>query len=141
MIMKHSMNYQILGVTFGAWAVCGFVMKYGRFEWSWLDMGCIVGGAVGILLMAFLDPVPGIIVSCSVAFVGSYPTFTHAWEKPSGEDRSSWVIFWTSCVLQLVAIPAFTWQDAAQPITFFAIESVMMCILFIRPPFMKVAIS
>jgi hypothetical protein len=75
----------------------------------------------------------GIVTSQIVCFLGSIPTFVSAWEDPSKEDKTAWTIFWISCVCAVLAIPAWTLADALQPLNFFAIQSVMMLILFVRP--------
>ena len=134
MIAEHTVNGQIIGAVIGASIVIGLAMKFGVPGWTKTDKFCLVGAAIGIILWKiFDDPTLGIITSCITGFLGSIPTFMSAWEDSSREDKFAWTIFWLSCVCAVIAVPRWTIADAAQPITFFAIESVMMCILFIRP--------
>jgi len=72
------------------------------------------------------------MTSCAVAFIGSFPTFISAWKDPRKENKLAWTIFWLSCICAMIAIPRITFADAAQPTTFFLIESVMMYILYFR---------
>jgi hypothetical protein len=134
MLFKDAANGQILGATLGALVVTVLAMKYGTPGWTPLDKFCLGGAVLGILLwQVFNDPIFGIVTSLSVGFLGSIPTFASAWKDPSREDRMAWTIFWVSCVCAVIAIPQWTLADAAQPITFFAIETIMMYILYFRP--------
>jgi len=138
MIVEHTVNGQILGAVIGATIVIGLAMKYGTPGWTRTDKFCLGGAFLGISLwIAFNNPVFGILTSCAVALLGSVPTFISAWRDPSREDKSAWTIFWVSCVCAIIAIPQQTLAAAAQPVTFFIIESVMMFILFIHPIFSK----
>ncbi|HAL50354.1 TPA: hypothetical protein DDY56_01440 [Candidatus Uhrbacteria bacterium] len=101
-------------------------------DWGTCPFG-ILGAVAGIALWAIFDsPVLGLSASLSVVFVGSIPTFMSAWEDPARENLPAWIVFWLSCVCALVAVPQWTIKDAAQPLTFFAVESTMMTILLTR---------
>ncbi len=133
MIAEKTVNGQILGAVIGATIVIGLAMKYGASGWTKVDIFCLAGAVLGIILwLIFSNPVFGIMTSCTVAFIGSFPTFISAWKDPSLEDKVAWTIFWLSCVCAMIAIPKLTLADAAQPTTFFAIESIMMVILYTR---------
>lgn len=133
MYSKDAVNGQILGAVLGAWTVAVLAFRYGTPGWTLLDKFCLGGAVLGIVLwQVFSNPVLGIVTSLLVVFLGSIPTFTSAWKDPSKEDRTAWTIFWSSCVVAVVAIPSWTLQDASQPITFFVIESIMMYILYVR---------
>lgn len=138
MLTEHTVNGQIVGAILGAWTVVALAVKYGKPGWTRLDKSCLGGAVLGIALWkVFSNPVLGIMTSLSVVFLGSIPTFASAWKDPSKEDRTAWTIFWISCVFAVIAIPAWTLADAAQPITFFLIESIMMYILYVRPRSMR----
>jgi hypothetical protein len=134
MFFKDAINGQILGAILGAWVVAILALKYGVPGWTTLDKFCLAGAVLGIVLwQVFSDPIFGIMTSLGVVFIGSVPTFTSAWKDPSRENKLAWMIFWISCVCAVIAIPRWTLEDAAQPITFFVVESIMMYILFVRP--------
>jgi hypothetical protein len=136
MYVEGTVNGQILGAVIGAWIVVGYAMKYGTPGWTILDKFCLVGAVLGIVLwQMFSSPILGVMISLSVVFLGSIPTFVSAWKDPSRENKFAWVIFTISCVCAIIAIPHWTLADAAQPITFFAVEAVMIYILFVRPRF------
>ena len=138
MYFKDSLNGQIIGAIIGAWSVIILSLKYGSPGWTLLDKLCLAGAALGVILWkTFDDPVFGIVTSQIVIFLGSTPTFVSAWQDPSRENASAWILYWVSCLVALLALPAWTFEDAAQPICFTAIESIMMFILFIKPRFEK----
>lgn len=134
MYTKDAVNGQIIGAVLGAWVVVSFTLKYGTPGWTKLDKFCLSGATLGIVLWQTFDsPVLAILTSVSVIFLGSIPTFTSAWSDPSREDKLAWTIFWASCICAVAAIPQWTIADAAAPIVFFSIETIMMYILYIRP--------
>lgn len=140
MVAKGTLNGQIVGAVLGAWIVVVLALMKGTPGWTKLDKMCLSGAILGIALwMIFSDPVLGIMTSLSVVLIGSFPTFASASRDPSQENRSAWTLFWISCVLAVIAIPSWTLADAAQPIVFTIIESVMMYLLYIKPLFVTPA--
>jgi len=135
MIVKDSVNGQIIGAIIGAWLVAGLAIRYGKAGWSLLDKVCLGGAIVGIILWQTMDSNFAIMASLGTMFVGSIPTFVSAWRNPKGEDRFTWTLCWISCVIAMFAIPKWTIEDAAQPIVFMVIESTMVFLLWVRPKF------
>lgn len=114
--------------------IIALALRYGTPGWTRIEQAALVGAVVGIVLWyVFDDATFGIVTSQIVTFVGAIPTFLSAWEDPNRENRTAWTILWLSCVCAVLAIPAWTLADAAQPITFFTIESAMVAVLFLRP--------
>lgn len=135
MIAKHSLNYQIATAVIGSSIVAILSLKYGTSGWTKLDKLCLTGAILGVILwLTFDNPLFGILTSLGIMFIGSIPTFVSAWRDASREDKPAWTMFWISCVFALLAVPAWTVADAAQPITFFTVQTVMMYILYIKSP-------
>ncbi len=133
MYAQHSVNGQIIGAVCGAFVVFILAMKYGKSGWTKLDMFCLSGAIIGIVLWQTMsNPNLGILASAVTAIIGSIPTFVNAWKNPEQENFTAWTIFWISCVLAMFAIPQWTIADATQPIFFTVIETAMMFILIIR---------
>lgn len=134
MYAKDALSGQIIGTVIGTWAVAVLMLKYGTPGWTRLDKLCLIGAVLGIALwLLFSSPTLGIIISLGVIFVGSIPTFTSAWKDPSREDKLTWAIFWISSVCASLAIPKWTLADAAAPVTFFTVQTIMLYILYVRP--------
>jgi len=134
MITKGAVNGQMIGTIIGAYITIGLALKFGSPGWTRLDRACLSGAVLGIALWTITaNPIAAIVTSCGVAFLGSIPTFVSAWKDPSRENTLAWTLYWLSCVFALAAIPQWTLADALQPITFAAIETIMMVILLARP--------
>ena len=130
MFFKDAVNGQILGAVLGGWVVAALALKYGTPDWTKLDKSCLGGAVIGIVLwQVFSDLVFRIVTSLGMVLLGSIPIFTSAWKDPSRENKLAWMIFWVSCVCAMIAIPHWTLADAAQPITFFVVTTIMMSIL------------
>lgn len=134
MFMNDTINGQILGAVIGSWMVVVLALIYGTSGWTKLDKFCLSGAVLGVVLwQVFSSPLLGMMISLSVVFLASFPTFVSAWHNPANENRTAWTFFWVSCIAAVISIPAWTLADAAQPIVFTVIESVMMYILYFRP--------
>jgi hypothetical protein len=136
MFVKGTLNGQIIA-TMLAWPLVVLGVIYGKKGWAPLDVFCLAGAVLGILLwQLFGDATFGIITTCFIVFFGSFPVFVSAWDKPEGEDKWAWLIFWVSCVFQMIAVwlnGVWTLDVAAQPISFAVIETILMYELFVRP--------
>jgi len=125
---------QILSAACVAWITFAFAIKYGTSEWFKTDIVCLGLGILGIVLWQTVDSATwAILAGVSGIIVGAYPTFVSAIQDPSQEDKLGWTLFWLSCIVAVAAVPKWTLDNAAQPLTFLAIESAMMYLLFIRP--------
>lgn len=134
MYAKGVTNGQIIAAVLSGWIIAALALKYGIPGWSKTEKRCLGGTVLGIVLWAmFKNPLLGIVIICIVGLLGSVPTFQSALENPEKEDRLAWTIWWISCVVAVLAIPHWTLADAAQPLAFATIESIMMYLLWIRP--------
>lgn len=134
MYIEHAVNGQITGALIGVMVVTVLALRYGTPDWTILEKFCLSFAAFGIMLMLFSSPMFGIITSCIVMVMASFPTFVSAWKDPDHEDGVAWVIFWASCGFAVIAIPHWTLADVIQPVTFLLIDSTMVFILFLRGP-------
>ncbi|MDR3736197.1 MAG: hypothetical protein P4L10_11750 [Acidobacteriaceae bacterium] len=136
MVITHALNGQIIGAVLGVWIVAILALRRGASGWSQLDIACIAGAAIGLCLM-FFSPTYGLLTSLAVLFIGSIPTFVHGYREPEKENKAAWMIYFLSCLFALPAITKWDVQHAAQPLIFFATESVMVYMTWIRPRFTK----
>ncbi len=139
MVAKHTVNFQIIGCVTGGTLVMLLSIRYGIPGWTKLDKLCLSGAVLGLALWAISrNPMVGMATSLSVTFLGSIPTFVSTWEDYHRESKVGWTIFFISCCLAVIAVPKFDMATAAQPLTFFTIETIMMLILFVKPRLCKV---
>lgn len=132
MYLERSLNGQIIGAAIGSLAITVLAMVYGTPGYTRLDECCFAAAVISIGLM-FYNPQWAMLASLAAIFVGAFPTFRSAWKDPSREDKLAWTTFFLSCLFAMGAIPKWTVEDAAQPVTFLVIESVMMYLLYVRP--------
>lgn len=133
MFVSGSVNGLIIGATAGATIAMFLAWFYGpKVRFSRFDLVCLVGAASAIVLWrVFDDAVLGIICCQVVNLIGALPTWRSVWRDPSVEEKLPWLMFWTSCVLSVMAIPS--WSPAAwlPPVTFLVIQSVVVVLLLV----------
>lgn len=142
MVVMHydgKLNGQIIGAVTGAWIIAILSLFYGQKGVEILDVVCGIGAALSVALWLSLDdPVVGVLISNLAVFIAAWPTIKNAWKHPEQEDLLAWTLYFVSCLLAVYAIPGNFWRwewkvvDAVQPLTFLAIESIMMILLW-RP--------
>lgn len=133
MLAQHAVNFQIMAAVLGCWTVFLLSLKYGKPGFDRLDAACLTGAALGIgCWIVSGDPKLGMTMSLAVTFIGSIPTFVSAWKDPRDENLTAWIIITASCVLTAVAVPSWSYVDAAQPIVFLAIGVIVTVVLLAR---------
>lgn len=142
MLDKGKANFQIVGAVFG----CGLTMLlswfYGAKGYKPIDIISGVGALLGIALWKiFGDSVVGIVIACATMFIACIPMIQATWDDPSKEDKLSWTIFFISCVFATLAVKEWSLVVAAQPVTFLAIELIMVLLVWLRPLMMKEAVQ
>lgn len=137
MIMKNSVNGQILGAILGVWVITFLAFRKGESGWDVVDKVCLVGALIGITFILFGNPVEAMIASLSGILIGSLPTFKSAWQKPENEDKLTWMLWLIGSVFALFAIPNWKIEHLLQPAIFFTIDGVVVFLLFVKPLFKK----
>jgi hypothetical protein len=67
-------------------------LRYGDRSFTTLDLGCLAGVFVGLLLWLSLDnPVFAVWAAILIDFAGLVPTLVHAWKQPAAETASAFV--------------------------------------------------
>lgn len=133
LIAKHAVNGQILGAVAGAWIVTLLAFRHGESGWKRLDIFCLAGATVGLILWAVTrDPVLGLGISIVVLLIGALPTIVNAWKHPEQENKLAWTLYWLSCLCAILAIGDWTFVNAAQQVAFTIIDTTMILILVAR---------
>lgn len=133
MYAKGALNAQIIAVIGGAWCIALLSLKLGRPGWTRVDKLCLFGAAIAVALWAASgDAALALVTSLTATFLGAIPTFVSAWQDPRRENKVAWTIGTAACIGAMFAVPRWTIADAAQPITFFLIQIVMVYILYVH---------
>ena len=132
---QGAVNGSIVCATLGATIVVVLGLIYGQKGWSKLDVYSLIGAGIGILIwQIYASPFAGLLISLGVIFIGCIPMIKNTYLHPEHESRSAWMIFWVGCVLALFGVPKWDVANAAQPISFFVIESIMVYLVWIHKP-------
>jgi len=138
MLSKDVLSGQMIGATAGSGIIATLAFVRGTSGWKALDIVCVAGAVIGLLLWIFSgDATLSIFLNISVMFIGCIPTFVSAWKNPLHENKVTWLIQLVSCVLQVIAIPSWTLAGASQPVGFLLMESIMVYLIWVRPLLQK----
>ena len=133
MYAANLLNAQMVAAMVGVFAIVYLAFKYGEAGWTLVDAICLIGAALGILLwISFDNPVLAVITSCTVLWIGAIPTFGNAWLYPEKEDRVAWTIFASAGLCTVIGIPALTFAEIVQPLTFFLIDAIILALVLLR---------
>jgi hypothetical protein len=136
MYYAHALNSQIVGAIFGAWIVCILALFFGKKGWEKTDVACLATAMLGIVLWKLTaSPTWAIIFSQGSVLIAGWPTACNAYREPFKEDLVAWILWTTSCLLELAALTvAHLWSidAAAQPVTFMIVEGTVLIVLIIR---------
>ena len=131
---EKALNGQITAAVAGAWTITVLALFFGKPTMGSIEWVSIAGAVIGIVLWQKTDnAVLAIICSQVATFAGAVPTFIGGYTNPSQENPVAWSIWLVSCICALFAIKKWNLANALQPITFTAIEAVMVILVVIRP--------
>jgi hypothetical protein len=109
--------------------ILGF--KHGDRKLERLDMYCLVGAAVGLVLwLVFNSPTIAVLASILIDIVGAIPTVKHSWEKPHEETWVTFAITALGGAITVVIAGEMTATAIAYPIYIFLLYVVLtICVL------------
>lgn len=133
MSIENSINGQILAAVIGAWIVFFLSLRFGIAGWTRLDMICLVSVGASILFWwLFNSPLLGIVICLLANFIGSIPTVCSVWKNANHENKLAWVLGTIASMCALGSISNWTLSHYAQPVSFLAVQVLMLYLLFIR---------
>lgn len=134
MIAKHTVSGLMIGAVLGATTTFILSLKFGEPGWTKRDKVCLALSGMAIALwICFQDSNVGIALSLVGLAIAAWPTYVSAWQKPENEDLKGWILFNTSSILGVLAIPRLTFADVAPALAFFLIDVPMLYLLLVRP--------
>lgn len=133
-------SYYSSGATHSIWvplcyAVCQLVtatlsLKFGEGGWSRLDLQCLIGAGISLLLWWILDSALIAMMACLVIdLFGAVPTLKKSYLKPDSESFLSWSIFFIANSLNLLAIGQWNFALSAYPLYLFFLSGSLVFIL------------
>jgi hypothetical protein len=124
---------QMIGLAAGSVITFALVLKRGEPGWKTIDIASMTCGMLGLALWMVLgDPVLALIANLIGITIGTIPTYVQVYHHPEDEDGLSWVLFFDSSVLVILAIRQWTITDALQPIHFGIGQLPILYMIFVR---------
>jgi hypothetical protein len=123
--------WQPLSFAIGPVIVFVLSIKHGVGGYNKLDVFCLAGAALGLLLWKLSnEPQAALYLSIFVDALGFLPTIKKAYFQPGSESRLAWSIGVTSTVINLFAINSWTLEIALYPIYLVIFNSAVLILLF-----------
>ena len=122
----------------GTLAVTVFGWRGGDKNINRLDVTCLIGAIIGIILwVIFNSPTTAVIAMILVDFIGGIPTQVHSWKKPDEETLMTYVMQFIGAGLTLLVIDSWRITSAAYPIFLVAICLNFILIISLRRQYLK----
>lgn len=101
----------------GIFIVAALSLRFGEKGWTKLDLFCLLGAGVGLLLWWLTsEPTFALYLTITVDAIGFIPTLRKAYERPESEDRLAWCLFLVADALNIFAISEWTLAQASYPV-------------------------
>ncbi len=134
MYKAGTLNPQIAAAAGGAGVILLLAIRFGKSGWTQIDKICFMVGLAAIAGWYFSgNPTVAVSLSLLAVLIGCIPTFVSAMEDASREDKLAWVLVGASSAFTVASITHWTFNDAAQPLTFLGSQAVMLWILYVHP--------
>lgn len=107
-----------------------FALKYGEYGYHFFDIGCFLVALAGLAGWAISgDPTFALYLCLMVDFSGSLPTIKKVALNPGSENRTAWVLFLLANSINLLTIPAMTFELMAYPLYLFGISLIITSLM------------
>lgn len=140
MYSAGTLNFQMAAIALCDLVVVLLALWYGTSGWTKLDLGCLLGAAIGMAAWIVMsDPKFAIVLAMVVVVIGTIPTVKKTWRHPEQEDRTAYLLMVLSCIVTIAAIPAWTLEDALQPLVYFGVGATILSLIMARPKYVAIA--
>ncbi len=142
-----SLSYYSTGATTTIWLpICGGLgqlcvallsLKYGEGGWTRLDRMCVLGVAISLLLWWWFNaPLVALVCNLIIDLLGAAPTILKSYREPQKESLSTWSLYLTGSILNLLAVEQWSIALAVFPLYIFAVNAIIVgCLL--RPKLIR----
>lgn len=136
-------SYKTVGAFHATWVTISYVIgplvvvclsfRYGVGGWAKLDIACLSGALIGVLLWWYFDsPSIALFMNVAMDFLGLLPTLKKSWLKPQEESRFAWTISALSACINLMALSEWSPDAAIYPLYMFLGNGSVCIILWLR---------
>lgn len=120
-------SYHSSGATTTIWLAASFTaipiivfllsIKYGVGGYKGLDIFCLTGAAIGLLLWKLTDsPELTLYINIFVDFLGFLPTIKKTYLQPGTEDTLAWAVGTLATILNVFALTTWELKIAVYPV-------------------------
>lgn len=115
----------------GPAVVALLALKYGDYGYNFFDIACFLTATAAFLCWIITgDPTLTLYIALLVDFCGALPTIKKVALHPDSEDKTAWLLFLVANTINLLTIPAFTWELMAYPLYLFFIPFLVTILMF-----------
>jgi hypothetical protein len=110
--------------------------KYGNRNFERLDLCCLGGVTIGLILWALLDsPLTGLVAALLIDILAAIPTVRHAWRRPREEAAAAYSLCAIAALCCLAAMPEYTLMGLLYPVYLLALNALVAAIILrvVRP--------
>lgn len=120
-----------IGFTIGASAIAALSIKHGERGWSRLDIACLIGAGISILIWLTLNnPVIVLLMTLLIGAIGAVPTLRKAYYNPDSEDKLTWALFVISSIFNFLAVEEWKFAIVIYPIAIALIDGSIAAVVF-----------
>lgn len=107
--------------------------KYGNKKIERLDVFCLIGAVVGLILwQVFNSPAVAVMASIVIDVIGAIPTIIHAWKKPGEEAWLSFFLSFMGAFCTLLTLENYNITAFAYPMYLFCSNLIFSIIIISR---------
>jgi len=120
------------GLCTGAVVVAG-IIKDGITQYTTFDVACQLLAIAGIVLWQLTDaPVIAIVCAITASFIGSLPTYRHAWRRPREETWQFYALDGVSAVIAVVAVAQADFAALGYPVFIIFSDASILGVVLLR---------
>lgn len=130
---QYPTAFLLLSSFLGTLLIVIFGWKHGDRKIDRLDIVCLIGALVGIILWAvFNSPAIAVLVTITIDLVGGIPTLVHSWKKPGEESWATFLLSFLGAAFTLFVIKDWQITAFAFPLYLVSVNMWFAMVIIIR---------
>ncbi len=123
----------LLFASLGSLSIAILGWKNGNKKFNILDVLCLIGVLIGIILWSVFDsPVIAVVIMVSIDFIGGIPTTIHCWKSPEEETGSAFFMGFLGALFTVLVLDSWQITSFLFPLFLVANNLNLTLIIFIR---------